>query len=136
MQLFVEHIGLAARDPRALAKWYSELLGANIIFQTDGEPRAFFLQFGSGVILELYAAERSHSDTSFNRLAGWRHLALRVDSIESTRAALQAKGVEFEASTKPAGGGGQVLFFHDLEGNLLHLVERPAHSFATKALLG
>ena len=88
------------------------------------------------MILELYAAERSHSDTSFNRLAGWRHLALRVDSIESTRAALQVKGVEFEASTKPAGGGGQVLFFHDLEGNLLHLVERPAHSFATKALLG
>ena len=136
MKLLVEHIGLAARDPRSLAKWYTEVLDANLVFQTDGEPPAFFLQFGAGVILELYAAERSHNDTAFNRLAGWRHLALRVDSIESTRDALETKGVEFEASTKPAGGGGRVLFFHDLEGNLLHLVERSAHSFASRAIVG
>jgi len=132
----VEHIGLAAREPGALAKWYSEVLGANLIFQTDTEPPAFFLQFGTGLILELYSAERSHGETAFNRLAGWRHLALRVDSIDSARTTLEAKGVRLEQSPKPAGGGGQVLFFQDLEGNLLHLVERPPHSFATEALLG
>ena len=136
MKLVVEHIGLAAREPGVLANWYSDVLGANVIFQTDTEPPAFFVQFGSGLILELYSAERSSNDTSFNRMAGWRHLALRIDSINSARKHLEAKGVQFEQSPKPAGGGGQVLFFHDLEGNLLHLVERPAHSFATKALLG
>ena len=29
---------------------------------------------------------------------------------------------------KPAAGGGRILFFTDPEGNLLHLVERPADS--------
>jgi hypothetical protein len=29
---------------------------------------------------------------------------------------------------RPAAGGGRVLFFADPEGNLLHLVERPADS--------
>jgi len=136
MKVIVEHIGLASREPGVLAKWYCEMLGANLIFQTDTDPPAFFVQFGTGLILELYSAERSSSETAFNRLAGWRHLALRVDSIDSARKHLAARGVQFEQSTKPAGGGGQVLFFQDSEGNLLHLVERPAHSFATKALLG
>jgi predicted enzyme related to lactoylglutathione lyase len=51
---------------------------------------------------------------------------LRVDSIETTRAQLSARGVSFTEEIKPAGGGGRVLFFKDEEGNLLHLVERPA----------
>src|SRR2546423_9295146 len=107
MKVVVEHIGLAAREPGVLAKWYCEMLGANLIFQTDTDPPAFFVQFGTGLILELYSAERSSSDTGHNRLAGWRHLALRVDSIESARKQLETKGVQLEQSTKPAGGGGQ-----------------------------
>jgi len=34
----------------------------------------------------------------------------------------------FTETVRPAAGGGQVLFFEDGEGNLLHLVERPAGS--------
>jgi hypothetical protein len=34
--------------------------------------------------------------------------------------------VKFTEEIKPAAGGGRVLFFEDGEGNLLHLVERPA----------
>jgi hypothetical protein len=33
--------------------------------------------------------------------------------------------VQFTEEARPAAGGGRVLFFEDLEGNLLHLVERP-----------
>jgi predicted enzyme related to lactoylglutathione lyase len=41
---------------------------------------------------------------------------------------LERRGLEFTEEIKPAGGGGRVLFFQDLEGNLLHLVERTADS--------
>lgn len=67
-------------------------------------------------------------ETSDNRLHGWRHLALRVDSIETAKAQLEQRGVKFDQPVKPAGGGGRVLFFRDPEDNLLHLVERPAGS--------
>jgi len=63
--------------------------------------------------------------TGNNQLAGWRHLAVRVDSIESARDELAKHRVLLEQQIKPAGGGGRVLFFKDVEGNLLHLVERP-----------
>ncbi|MBC8001373.1 MAG: VOC family protein, partial [Opitutaceae bacterium] len=81
-----------------------------------------------GLMLEIFEAYFSLKETGDNRLAGWRHLALRVDSIEKSKAELESRGVVFKETIKPAGGGGSVLFFSDPEGNLLHLVERPVDS--------
>jgi len=124
MNCSVEHIGLAARDTGGLKEWYASVLGAREVF-TDGKtPPAFLLELNGGPLIEIYPADVSRAETGNNRLAGWRHLALCVGSIESARDALRRRGVIFEEPIKPAGGGGRVLFFRDGEGNLLHLVER------------
>ena len=68
-----------------------------------------------------------------NKLAGFRHVALRVDSIEAAKAELSKRGVKFDEETGAAAGGGKVLFFEDGEGNLLHLVQRPANWQLCKA---
>ncbi|HAV64820.1 MAG TPA: glyoxalase, partial [Verrucomicrobiales bacterium] len=75
--------------------------------------------------LEIYQADFSLRETSDNKLRGWRHLAVRVPSLEAAKVELESRGVAFPENVKPAGGGGRVLFFKDPEGNLLHLVERP-----------
>jgi catechol 2,3-dioxygenase-like lactoylglutathione lyase family enzyme len=123
-----EHIGLPALDPAALKDWYVRVLGANLIFENNQTPPAFFVKLPGGLMLEIYQAETSIDTTSNNSLAGWRHLALQVESIEQARAMLEAKGVNFSEPVKPAGGGGRVLFFRDAENNLLHFVQRPADS--------
>lgn len=128
MKLTVEHLGLPARDPAALKDWYVNALGAELVFDNGQTPPAFFVAWNGGPMLEIYQCGSSLKETGDNALAGWRHLALRVDSIETARAALEKKGVTFTEAVKPAGGGGRVLFFRDAEGNLLHLVERPAES--------
>jgi glyoxylase I family protein len=125
MILSLEHIGLAARNTPSLRDWYVNTLGAEVIFANDQKPPAFLLRLPGGAVIEIYPSHRGIEDVSDNRLGGWRHIALRVDSIEATRVALSARGVNFTEEIKPAGGGGQVLFFKDEEGNLLHLVERP-----------
>jgi predicted enzyme related to lactoylglutathione lyase len=79
----------------------------------------------SNLWLEIYAAEAPPAGRDNNKLAGFRHVALRVDSIEAAKAELSRRGVKFEEEIRPAAGGGRVLFFKDCEGNLLHLVERP-----------
>ena len=121
----VEHLGLASRDPVALANWYVRILDGALELTTDTTPPACFVRLPGGFLLEIYAGERGLPDTAQNRLHGWRHLALRVRSIEAARRVLEARGVVITEEVKPAGGGGRVLFFTDLEGNLLHLVERP-----------
>jgi glyoxylase I family protein len=122
----LEHLGLGARNTASLRDWYVNTLGAEVIFANDQNPPAFLLRLPGGAVIEIYPAHRTIEDVSDNRLGGWRHIALRVDSIESTRAQLGSRGVTSTEDVKPAGGGGRVLFFKDEEGNLLHLVERPA----------
>jgi len=123
-QFSLEHIGLAAHDTTALKSWYEHALGAREVFCNDESPPAYFMELPGGVWIEIYQANFGVKEVADNKLQGWRHLALRVGSIEDARAELQGRGVKFTEPIKPAGGGGRVLFFQDPEGNLLHLVER------------
>ena len=128
MKFSAEHLGLPSRDPAALKSWYERVLGATLIFENGQTPPAFFVQLPGGLMIEIYEGDFALKETSDNALNGWRHLALRVDSIEGAKAELEKRGVSFSEPVKPAGGGGRVLFFKDAENNLLHLVERPAGS--------
>jgi glyoxylase I family protein len=127
-QFSVEHLGLAAPDPAVLKDWYQNVFGARVDFSTSTIPPAFSIEMPGGLWLEIFQGHYCAAETSDNRLHGWRHLALNVDSIESARELLASKGVEFTEEIKPAGGGGRVLFFQDPEGNLLHFVERTSDS--------
>jgi catechol 2,3-dioxygenase-like lactoylglutathione lyase family enzyme len=124
----LEHIGVAARDPAALRDWYVRVLGASLRADNAAQPPAVMLSFPDGSLLEIYPAAASPPVSLPNSHAGWRHLALRVDSLEEARALLADRGVAITEPVKPAGWGGKVLFFSDPEGNLLHLVEHSVDS--------
>ena len=125
MNFSLEHLGLCARDPVALKNWYIRLLGARLVFDNGQTPPAFLLALSGGVMLEIYEGDFSLKETNDNKLNGWRHVALKVESLAAAKAELEKRGLRFTESIKPAGGGGRVLYFQDPEGNLLHLVERP-----------
>lgn len=124
----VEHLGLAALDPAALATWYCEVLGAREVWNNGEQPPAVFVALTGGPLLEIYPTCITMPLTGDNRTGGWRHLALRVPHLETAQAELTRRGVVWNEPIKPAGGGGRVLFFADPEGNLLHLVERSPDS--------
>ncbi len=123
----LEHVGLAARDSAALTQWYLRILGATIRWTNDATPPAFLLELPAGGVIEIYPAAEPVTDSAPNGRQGLRHLALKVADLDVARGALEAAGVPFTEPVKPAGGGGRVQFFQDPEGNLLHLVERPAN---------
>jgi glyoxylase I family protein len=125
MKFSLEHIGLPALDSAALAAWYERTLGARRLWDNGQTPPTALLALGDGAWLEIYPANPGENPgREDNKRSGFRHLALRVDSIESARAELQARGVVITEEIRPAAGGGRVLFFADPDGNLLHLVER------------
>ena len=127
MNFSVEHIGIPATDPVALKNWYVRVLGARPVWDNGQTPPSSLIALTGGAMLEIYPANAvSNPGRGDNQQAGFRHVALRVDSIEAAKAELTRRGVKFDEEIRPAAGGGIVLFFEDGEGNLLHLVERPA----------
>lgn len=132
MRFAVEHIGLPSQSPKTLHEWYVRVLGGEVVWQDEAVP-VYFVKLAGGTVLEICPCKRVVADVHDNSVAGLRHLALQVESIATAKAELEALGVTFTEPVKPAGGGGQVLFFQDAEGNLLHLVERPAGSVFQKS---
>jgi glyoxylase I family protein len=128
MQFTLENFGLPANSPTALKDWYVNVLGADLAYSDGQTPPAYFVRLSGGLLMEINQGTFSLAETGNNRPSGWRHVALRVDSIAEAKAQLEQRGVKFTEPVKPAGAGGHVLFFSDPEGNLLHLVERPADS--------
>ena len=131
MNISVEHIAIPASDPVALKSWYERVLGAREVFTNGQTPPTCLISLGS-VWFEIYQADAPLAERGNNKLAGFRHLALRVPSLEAAKAELEKRGVKFTEEVRPAAGGGQVLFFADGEGNLLHFVERPSDSALLK----
>jgi catechol 2,3-dioxygenase-like lactoylglutathione lyase family enzyme len=127
MKIEIEHLALPAKDAAAMIEWYIKTLGASLVFNNGQVPPTALIRLG-GAMLEIYAGDSSAPETANNKLCGWRHVALRVPSIAEAKATLESRGVRFTEAPRPAAGGGQVLFFADPEGNLLHLVERSADS--------
>jgi glyoxylase I family protein len=125
MNFSIEHIAVPAVHPAVLRDWYVRVLGARLIWDNGQNPPVCLVALPGGGWLEIYAAESRLAEGGNNQLAGWRHVALRVDALETARAELEKRGVKFDEEIRPAAGGGKVLFFEDAEGNLLHLVERP-----------
>jgi glyoxylase I family protein len=128
VNISIEHVAIPADNPRALRDWYLRILDAREVWNNGQNPPACLITLPDGGWFEIYAAESTLAERGNNELAGFRHVALRVDSIDTARAELERRGVTFTKEIRPAAGGGRVLFFEDLEGNLLHLVERPADS--------
>jgi catechol 2,3-dioxygenase-like lactoylglutathione lyase family enzyme len=128
MNIAIEHIAIPSPNPVALKTWYERVLGAREIFNNGQNPPTCLIALPGGGWFEIYAAEGLPQNRGNNKLAGFRHIALRVDSIGAAKIELENKGVQFQEEIRPAAGGGRVLFFEDAEGNLLHLVERPGDS--------
>jgi glyoxylase I family protein len=126
MNIAIEHIAIPATNPAALKSWYERVLGAREVFSNGQNPPTCLISLGS-VWLEIYQADAPLAERGNNKLAGFRHLALRVPSLDAAKAELENRGVKFTEEIRPAAGGGKVLFFEDGEGNLLHFVERPAN---------
>lgn len=125
MNIAFEHLAIPSPNPVGLRDWYVRVFDAREIFNNGQNPPTLLLALPGGGWFEIYAATGTPENRGDNKLAGFRHIALRVDSIGAAKAELAKRAVKFTEEIRPAAGGGQVLFFEDCEGNLLHLVERP-----------
>jgi len=116
----LEHTAIASPDPRALAQWYADHLEFRINHEYSGN---YFVRAANGTMLEIIPSE---GDRGSNTLKdpGIRHLAIEVDDFDQAHEILKSKNVRFV--TEPfSNAGNRLVFFADLDGNLVHLISRP-----------
>ena len=117
----VEHVTIASKDPKKLAKWYCNTLGFKIVYESS-KSLTTFVKLGESLI-EMIEARKVDRVAQGDRDPGLRHVAISVSDIQRAYENLESKGVLL-ASEPTEKGGVSTVFFRDPDDNLLHLIQR------------
>ena len=121
----LEHMAIAAKETGALAGWYRDTLGFEVL--TDGGPKGiwFVAPPGAGGAIEIIpASDAARTDRARND-PGWSHLAFTVADFQAAHKALVGKGIAFQGEPRQQPDGSWIAFFPDPDGNVLQIVQRP-----------
>jgi catechol 2,3-dioxygenase-like lactoylglutathione lyase family enzyme len=117
----IDHTAIASANSAALADWYVSVLGFTITYRS---ANAIFVAAADGSMIEIIHSEGEALEQTL-RTPGIRHMALGVTDFDSVYADLKGKGVGFLTEPQESKGN-KIVFFKDLDGNYLHLLQRAA----------
>jgi glyoxylase I family protein len=118
----IEHTAIASPDPHRLAEWYTQNLGFVVNYKSSSS-KTVFVKAPNGYMIEIIEANSNPRPEQTFRDVGIRHMAIAVSDFDTVHAKLKENGVQF--LTEPEGSkGNKVVFFHDPDGNYLHLLYR------------
>ena len=117
----IEHLAIASPDPGRLAQWYVDHLQFVVNWRSS-RSKTVFVKAPNGAMIEII---ESHNQPSPSHMkdAGLRHIAIAVSDFPAVHARLRAEGIPFVTEPETSGGN-TVAFFHDCDGNILHLLQR------------
>jgi len=118
----IEHVTIAAKDPKALARWYCSTFGFKIAYES-AKSLTTYVRLG-GSLIEIIEAANVERVFHGERDPGLRHLAISVTDIHKAYEDLRTRGVAFKSETREKEGV-WTAFLEDPEHNLLHLIQRP-----------
>ncbi len=117
----MEHFAIFAADAPALKDFYVEAMGLRVIVEAGGDPPGFFLADDAGMALEIIGRPPGTRGADTRWVC---HVAFTVDDHAAARAALERRGLAFEAETVVDTEAMRTAFFNDPEGNRCQIVWR------------
>jgi glyoxylase I family protein len=123
----VHHIAIICSDYERSKRFYTEVLGFEIVQETFRAARQSWkldLSLGGTYIIELFSFPDPPERPSRPEAQGLRHLAFEVDDVEVARKALLDKQVITEPIRVDELTGKRFTFFADPDGLPLELYER------------
>ena len=95
----IHHIAIICSDYQVSKKFYTEILGLNIIREIYREERKSYkldLAIGDDYVIELFSFPNPPKRPSRPESCGLRHLAFAVENVEEKRTELLQKGIDCE----------------------------------------
>jgi glyoxylase I family protein len=120
MIIGIEHTAIASPNPEKLARWYVDYLGFTINYQS-ATSKTTFIKAPNGSMFEIILS-RGERAPQTPKDPGLRHVAIAVDDFEADYRKLKAAGIQLEEPVDSKGV--RLVFFTDLDGNILHLIQR------------
>jgi len=120
-----DHIHLRTANPEAMAAWFEEMLGAEVIrTMQQGAPRIDLKLGGADVfIMPVRDGDGTHAAPTIP-YRGLDHFGVAVRGIDAIAAELKAKGAEFTMEPTTIRPGIRVCFIRAPEGVSVELLER------------
>jgi len=114
MSAILEHANITVTNPEATAKWMGEVFGWHIRWSGDSIHNGFSLHVGGqNSYLALYAPPKKPAEpgNSYTTRGGLNHLAVVVEDIDATEAAVKAAG--FTPNSHADYEPGRRFYFYD-----------------------
>lgn len=95
----IHHIAIICSHYEVSKRFYTEILGLNIIREIYREERQSYkldLAIGDDYVIELFSFPNPPKRTSRPESCGLRHLAFSVENVEVKREELLQKGIDCE----------------------------------------
>jgi glyoxylase I family protein len=127
MLLRTHHIAIIVSDYDASRRFYTEVLGLEVISEVHREERDSYkldLRLPDGSQIELFSFPDPPRRPSHPEACGLRHLAFEVADIDEAVGELRRRGVAVEAIRTDGVTGKRFTFFADPDGLPLELYER------------
>lgn len=111
----IDHVYYWTADMDRAVKFYREVLGLRLLRRDGGEWAEFD---GGPVRLALHGAVHGRPPQT-----GGATAVFRVEDLDAARAAMEERGVEFEAHVGEVEGFARFASFHDPDGNTIQIIE-------------
>lgn len=122
----VHHIAIICSDYPVSKRFYTEILGLEVIREVYREERQSYkldLALNGHYIIELFSFPDPPPRVSRPEASGLRHLAFAVADIDAAVARLHGEGILTEPVRIDEYTGRRFTFFHDPDGLPLELYE-------------
>lgn len=123
----IHHIAIICSDYQASKRFYTEVLGLEVLQETYREERQSHkldLSLNGTYVIELFSFPDPPQRVSRPEAAGLRHLAFEVDDVAAERKRLIAKGLNVEPIRTDELTGRAFTFFADPDGLPIELYEK------------
>ncbi len=122
----IHHIAIICSDYKTSKRFYTEVLGFNVIREVYRESRQSYkldLAIGNQYVIELFSFPNPPARPSTPEACGLRHLAFAVANLDTAVQDLNNKGLETEPTRMDEYTGKRFTFFKDPDGLPLELYE-------------
>ena len=115
-----DHIGICAKDPKAMANWYIDNLNFTLHSVTNGN---YFVESPDHVLIEIMVPMKNKDINADEPAVGWKHIALVPENFDEAVEEMKALGVTVVSGPNYRDDGYCTFFFRDPDGNIVHFAK-------------